>query len=101
MCNGIKFYHSFVTQREGNIPPKVEEKEQGDTGKEKRDDDNELLSRVQELESELKKSEENRFRDTVALQNKLKASRDEVDRVHQEMTSLKESLLQVRKMIDL
>ena len=98
ICNCI---HVFVAQTEGKLPLKAEEEEQGDKGKEKQDDGNELVSRVQELESELKKSEENRFHDTLAMESKLKASRDEVDRVHQEMTNLKERLLQVRKIIDL
>ena len=93
--------HLFVAQDDGSLPPKVDDEEPGDKGKEERDDDNDLLSRVQELESELKKSEENRFHDAVALQNKLKASQEEVKHVRQEMTSLKARLLQVRKMIDL
>ena len=85
ICNCI---HVFVAQTEGKPPLKAEEVKQGDEG-------NELLSRVQELEDELKKSEESRFHDAVALQNKLKASQEELDRVHQEMTSLNERLLQV------
>ena len=69
----------------------------------------ELLSRVQKLEDELKVSENKRWElihGNTALQNKLKASREEVDHVHQEMTSLEERLLpvmraQVRKLVDL
>ena len=69
---------------------------------------NELLSRVQKLENELEVSENKRWElihGNTALQNKLKASQEEVDRVHQEMTSLEERLLpvmraQVRKLVD-
>ena len=68
----------------------------------------ELPSYVQKLEDELNVSEDKRWElvhGNTALQNKLKASQKEVDRVHQEMTSLEERLLpvmraQVRKMVD-
>ena len=70
---------------------------------------NELLSRVQELEDELKKSEQKRMElihGNIALQNKLKASQEKEGRIHQEMTSLEERLLpvlrtQVRRMVGL
>ena len=66
-------------------------------------DSNELLSRVQKLENELEVSENKRWElihGNTALQNKLKASREEVDQVHQEMTSLEERR-RVRKLVDI
>ena len=66
-----------------------------------------LLSRVQDLEEELKDSERKRWElihGNTALQNKLKATREEEGRIHQKMASLQERLLsvlssQVRKMV--
>ena len=58
----------------------------------------ELLSRVQELEDELKDSEQKRWElihGNTALQNKLEATREEEGHIHQEMASLKETLLSV------
>ena len=58
----------------------------------------ELLSRVQELEDELKDSERKRWElihGNMALQNKLKATREEEGRIHLEMASVKERLLSV------
>ena len=68
----------------------------------------ELPPYVQKLEDELKVSEEKRWElihGNTALQNKLKASQEEADCVHQEMTSLEERLLpvmraRVRKMVN-
>ena len=54
-----------------------------------------LISRVQELEDELKDSEQKRMDDNMALQNNLKATREEKDRFCQEVASLKERLLAV------
>ena len=58
----------------------------------------ELLSRVQELEDELKDSEQKRWElihGNTALQNKLEATREEEGRIHLKMASLKETLLSV------
>ena len=97
------YIHPFAAQIEGKLPPKV--KEEGNRVEEKEAGSNELLSHVQELEDELKRSEQKRFdltNDITALQIKLKASREEEGQILQEMTSLKERLLlmlrkQVRK----
>ena len=56
----------------------------------------ELLSRVQELEDELKDSEQKRMdqiHTNMALQNKLKMSQEEESRTRQENASLKEKLV--------
>ena len=56
----------------------------------------ELLSRVQELEDELKDSEQKRMhliQANTALQNKLKTSEEEEDRIQQQMASLEEKLV--------
>ena len=67
----------------------------------------ELLSCVQELEDELKDSEQKRIElihGNTALQNKLKATQEEEGRICQEKASLEERLLsvlssQVRRMV--
>ena len=67
----------------------------------------ELLSRVQDLEEELKDSERKRWElihGNTALQNKLEATRKEESRIHLKMASLEERLLsvlssQVRRMM--
>ena len=84
-----------------------EEEEGKDKGKDIATGGVELLSRVQELEDELKVSENNRWdliHGNTALQIKLKASREEVDHVRQEMINLENRLLtvqstQVRKIL--
>lgn len=103
-------YCSSFAQPEGISPPKAEEEGQCKYEvKEKQAGGNELLSRVQELEDELKTSEEKRIdliHGKTALLNKLKASREEEDHVHQEMANVKERLLpiltsQVRRIVGL
>ena len=59
-------------------------------------DSGELLSRVQELEDELKDSEQKRLdqiHTNMALQNKLKASQEEEGRICLEMANLKKKLV--------
>ena len=100
----------FLGQSGGGFPCKVEEeKETKYEGKETVAGSIELLSRVQELEDELKVSERKRFdliHGNTALQIKLKASHEEEGRLLQEITSLEERQLtllrtQVRKMVGL
>ena len=74
-------------------------------GKEKQDAaSGKLLSRVQELEDELKNSEHKGIvlsHDNVALQMQLKASQEEEGRIRQELAGLKERWRrsQVRRMV--
>ena len=99
---------SPFAQSEGRSPSTVEEVEENkDVEKEKEADGNsELLFRVQELEVELKDSEQKRMElihANTALQNKLEPTQEEKGRIHLEMASVKERLLsvlssQVRKM---
>ena len=92
--NNVHCIHPF----EEKLPPKVEEEQNKVGVKEKEVGGNELLSHVQELQDELKRSEQERIELTdgnTALQSELDASK-------QEITSLKERLLsrqrkQVRK----
>lgn len=96
---------SSFAQYEGNFPPKVkEEMKKEDEGQEKEAAGNgKLLSRVQELEEELKESEQKRMtltRDNMALQMQLKASQEEEVRICQEPTKLERLLKsQVRRMV--
>ena len=92
--------HSFCTfaQHEDNFPPKVEEEAEVDNeGKIKEAiDSSELLSRVQELEDELKNSEWKRMdltHENMALVNHLEVCQKQDERREQEMASLKKKLV--------
>ena len=80
----MKLTSNSSARFEGKFPPKVE-----DEGKE-------LLPRVQRLEDELKGSKQNMIKlihGNRALQYELKAIRKEEGHIHQELASLKETLL--------
>ena len=71
-----------------------EEAEREDEGKMKEaTGSGELLSRVQELEDELKDSEQKRMNEIQALENKLKTSKEAEGHLRQENASLKKKLL--------
>ena len=93
-------YTLFCTfaQHEDNFPPKVEEEAEVDNeGKIKEAiDSSELLSRVQELEDELKNSEWKRMdltHENMALVNHLEVCQKQDERREQEMASLKKKLI--------
>ena len=92
------FMHCSFLQYENDFPAEVEAVvDSEDEGKMKEaTSSGELLSRVQELEDELKDSERvqmDLIEANTALQNKLKASREEEDRTRQENASLKKKLV--------
>ena len=85
-------------QYEDNFPPKVEEEaERDDKGKIKEaTDSGELLSRVQQLEDELKNSEwkwMDQTHENMALMNRLKVCQEQKDHTELENTSLKERMV--------
>ena len=93
-------YTLFCTfaQHEDNFLPKVEEEAEVDNeGKIKEAiDSSELLSRVQELEDELKNSEWKRMdltHENMALVNHLEVCQKQDERREQEMASLKKKLI--------
>lgn len=80
------------------MPYKVEEGKNTENEKKEAGCDGcgELLSRVLELENELKTSERKRFElinENMALQIKRRASQEEESGTHQELVSLKERML--------
>ena len=87
------------TQSGGGLPPEVEEAEEtmevGINNEAAGNVHGELLFRIQELEDELKDSEQKRIHNVVALQNKLEATREEKGRIHLEMANLEARLLSV------
>ena len=95
-------------QYEDNFPPKVEEEAKLDDKGNRKEatDSGELLSRVQELEDELKNSEWKGMdltQKNMALVNHLKVCQEQNDHTEQENASLKKRLVsmlcsQVRKM---
>ena len=103
-------YFTFA-QDEDNFPPKVEEEvELDDEGKIKETTDSgELLSRVQELEEELKNSEwkmKDLTHENMVLVNNLNVCQKQKDHTEQEIASLKKRLVsmlssQVRRVVGL
>ena len=96
ICCTLSF--SFAQHVNDNFPPNVGEKvEPDDEGKIKEaTDSGEPLSRVQELEDELKKSEWKRMdltQENTALVNHLKVCKEHKDHTEQEYASLKKRLV--------
>ena len=94
MCSTVSFNSA---QYEENFPPKVEEEaELDDEGKIREATESGELSRVQELEDELKNSEEKRIDLThknMALMNRLKDCQKQKDHTQQEIAHLKKRLV--------
>ena len=95
ICYTLSF---TFAQHEDNFPPKVEEEAEVDDEEKIKEaiDSSKLLSRVQELEDELKNSEWKRMdltHEKMALVNHLEVCQKQDERREQEMASLKKKLV--------
>ena len=95
ICYTLSF---TFAQHEDNFPPKVEEEAEVDDEEKIKEaiDSSKLLSRVQELEDELKNSEWKRMdltHENMALVNHLEVCQKQDERREQEMASLKKKLV--------